>query len=53
MRAVYDGRWHFLAYTDGRTELFDVSRDPQESENLAAREPAEAARLSALLPAVR
>jgi arylsulfatase A-like enzyme len=53
MRAVYDGRWHFLAYTDGRTELYDVSRDPQESENLAAREPAEAARLSALLPAVR
>jgi len=48
--AVYDGRFHFLAYTDGRRELYDLPRDPDETENLAEREPAEAARLAALLP---
>jgi arylsulfatase A-like enzyme len=50
MAAVYDGRFHFLAYTDGRRELYDLSRDPAETEDLAAREPTEAARLEALLP---
>ena len=51
IQAVYDGRFHFVRYSDGRTELYDEVLDPAERENLAVREPAEAARLAALLPA--
>jgi arylsulfatase A-like enzyme len=53
IEAVYDGRFHFLSYTDGRRELYDDSRDPEETENLAESESAEVARLAALLPAMR
>jgi arylsulfatase A-like enzyme len=53
IEAVYDGRFHFLSYTDGRRELYDESKDPDESENLVDREPDEAKRLAGMLPAQR
>jgi arylsulfatase A-like enzyme len=49
IQAVYDGRFHYLERTDGRTELHDCARDPDERENLVGRAPADAARLAALL----
>jgi arylsulfatase A-like enzyme len=48
MRAVSDGRWHFLAFGDGRRELYDIANDPFERVNLVQAEPEEAARLEAL-----
>jgi arylsulfatase A-like enzyme len=53
MKAVFDGRYHFIAYSDGRRELFDIRTDPGERENLAEREPAQAARLAGLLQVER
>ncbi len=53
IEAVYDGRMHFIRSTDGRRELYDDDRDPDEGENLAAREPDQAAKLEALLPPMR
>ncbi len=50
MQAVYDGRFDFISYTDGRRELYDDARDPDETDNLAAREPDEMRRLVGLLP---
>jgi arylsulfatase A-like enzyme len=50
IRSVYDGRWHFLAYSDGREELFDVTADPGETRNAAAEHASELARLRGLLP---
>ncbi len=51
--AIFDGRWHFLAHEDGRRELYDISRDPGETEDLSAREPGEVERLTRLLRAGR
>lgn len=43
---VRDGRWKAIWNLDlGRTELYDLERDPGEREDLAAREPARTARL--------
>ena len=53
MRAVFDGRWHYIDYSDKRRQLFDLSKDPAERDDLSAREPAEVARLAALLDAAR
>jgi arylsulfatase A-like enzyme len=53
MRAVFDGRYHCIAYSDGRRQLFDVRSDPAERDDLSAREPAESARLAALLEDAR
>jgi arylsulfatase A-like enzyme len=47
--AAYDGRYHYVAFSDGRIELYDVSRDPEEKENLAAARPDDVARLKSLL----
>ena len=47
--AVFDGRWHLIARADGRTELYDVAADPEESRNLAGEQPAEVARLRELI----
>jgi arylsulfatase A-like enzyme len=49
-RAVFDGRFHYVEYSDGAHELYDVSRDPREADDCSAREPAEVTRLRALLP---
>jgi len=37
VRAVFDGRYHFLRYSDGREELYDVTADPLETRDLAPR----------------
>ena len=34
LRSVYDGRYHFIRYSDGREELYDVRRDPAEQHDL-------------------
>jgi len=47
--AAYDGRFHYVAFSDGRVELYDVSRDPEEKENVAAARPDDVARLKSLL----
>ena len=47
--AVFDGRRRLIAHSDGTFELYDPRSDPQESQDLAAVEPAEVRRLRALL----
>jgi arylsulfatase A-like enzyme len=34
LRAVFDGRHHYIRYSDGREKLYDVSVDPAETRNL-------------------
>lgn len=50
IRAVYDGRFHFLVYSDGREELFDVFSDPGETLNLAGTRADVTDRLRKVLP---
>ena len=46
--AVRDGRWKLLCTYDGASlQLYDLAADPSEKNNLAAAQPAEAARLAA------
>jgi len=46
--AVRDGRWKLLCTYDGAAaELYDLTVDPSEKNNLAAAQPAETARLMA------
>lgn len=40
IRGVFDGRHHYLSYTDGRERLYDVTADPKEERDLAGVEPA-------------
>ena len=48
--AVRDGRWKLLVNADGTgSELYDLVADPSERHDLAAAEPAEAARLRDML----
>lgn len=35
IRSVYDGRHHYIRYSDGGEELYDVVADPGESHDLA------------------
>lgn len=50
--AVMHGRWKYIWYPEGaREQLFDLGTDPAEIHDLAAREPATAAELRALLTA--
>jgi arylsulfatase A-like enzyme len=35
--SVTDGRYHYLRYSDGTQELFDLSVDPGENRNLATK----------------
>jgi uncharacterized sulfatase len=45
--AIRDGKWKLLVKRDGsRAELFDIVADPNESNNLADREPALARKMS-------
>jgi arylsulfatase A-like enzyme len=46
-RAAVDGDWKYLESAKGDRLLFDVGRDPAETENLAARDPERAARMQA------
>jgi arylsulfatase A-like enzyme len=40
VECVYDGKWHYLAYSDGREELYDTPNDPAEQRNVAASQRA-------------
>jgi arylsulfatase A-like enzyme len=45
--AIRRGNWKLIHwYEDERMELFDLSKDPGEKENLAAKEPARVSQLS-------
>jgi arylsulfatase A-like enzyme len=44
-RAIVSGDWKFLESSVGDRLLFDIARDPAESNDLAAREPAHAQEL--------
>ncbi len=43
------GRWKLIHYTGFEPELFDLEADPEERDNLAAREPEKVAALMAAL----
>ena len=47
LRSLADRRWHLIQ--GPRAELYDLERDPRETRDLAAAEPAVAARLQAEL----
>jgi arylsulfatase A-like enzyme len=52
--AIHDGDWKLIEhYEDGRTELFNLAKDPGETRNLAQAEPKRAAELKAKLGAWR
>lgn len=52
--AIRAGDWKLVEYfEDGRRELFNLTQDPRERNNLADREPARAAELQARLEAWR
>ena len=46
---IEDGPWRFFLRANGVQELYDVARDPQERNNLAAQQPAVAARYQHVL----
>jgi hypothetical protein len=51
IRAVFDGRYHLLVYSDGREELYDVPADPDELADLRpGADSGLLARLRTLLP---
>jgi uncharacterized sulfatase len=50
--ALRSGRWKLIQFhEDDRVELYDLSADPGERHDLAAREPARAGELRARLTA--
>jgi arylsulfatase A-like enzyme len=51
IRVFYDGTHKLMTTSRGETLLFDLSRDPGETENLAARDQARVAELTRLLEA--
>jgi arylsulfatase A-like enzyme len=52
--AIRAGDWNLIEWLeDGRVELYNLARDPGESRDLAASEPATATRLKARLDAWR
>jgi arylsulfatase A-like enzyme len=48
-QVVYDGDYKYIDSSDGKSELYDLSSDPEERVNLFARQPDVAARMSELL----
>ncbi|MGH7895043.1 MAG: sulfatase [Candidatus Binatia bacterium] len=46
VRVLYDGTYKLVTTSRGDRMLFDLSRDPSESEDLAAREPERVAELA-------
>ena len=46
LRALYAPPYKLIRSSRGRLELFHLERDPQELDDLAAREPERAARLA-------
>jgi arylsulfatase A-like enzyme len=53
IESVYDGRMHLLVWSDSETALYDVKRDLDETTDLAAADPADLARMQALLASGR
>jgi arylsulfatase A-like enzyme len=54
MGAAREGNWKLIEqYEDGRVELYDLSKDPSETTDLAAKEPKRAADLKAKLASWR
>lgn len=51
--AVFDGRYKYICYNDGRELLFDLQTDPHEMENLAAQNPALCAQFSSKITTVK
>ena len=51
--AVIEDRWKAIASDDGRFELYDLARDPNEQTDLSAQEPQQAARLRAQIESWR
>jgi arylsulfatase A-like enzyme len=51
IKSLVDGPLHYIVNGDGKEELYDVERDPEENDDLAAREPAELNRLRLALKA--
>jgi arylsulfatase A-like enzyme len=49
VESAYDGRFHFMRYSDGAEELFDVGEDPGETRDLHAARPDVVTRLRAAL----
>jgi arylsulfatase A-like enzyme len=49
IESVYDGRFHFLRYSDGAEELFDVADDPGESRDVRGAHADDVSRLRGLL----
>ncbi|MCU0728356.1 MAG: sulfatase [Planctomycetes bacterium] len=49
IRAVADGRHHYIRYSSGREELYDLVNDPAEKWNLASKSGPELDRMRALL----
>jgi len=47
--AVFDGRYHYIRYSAGREELYDVTLDPGEKRDLSGTSPTVLDRLRALL----
>jgi len=35
IRAIFDGRHHYIRYSDGREELYDIENDPGEQSDIA------------------
>jgi arylsulfatase A-like enzyme len=49
LRAVYHGEWKQIVADDGHRELYRFTKDPGEAEDLTARDPAAAERMTTLL----
>lgn len=47
--AVFDGHHHLIRWSDGREALYDLARDPGETDDILSRAPAAADRLRPLL----
>ncbi len=51
IRVLFDGSWKLIATSKGERMLFDLSRDPQETSDLALAEPERVAELAGRLEA--
>jgi arylsulfatase A-like enzyme len=51
--AVFDGEWKLIAYAGGKAELFHITADPYEKDDLADKEPARLKSLQARLAELR
>jgi len=47
--SLRQGPWKFILATDGTQELYDLSHDPDESDNLIATQPKQAKAMEAIL----